>query len=322
MKQLKLLFVREQRPRKGLLALEWVMFAYMLFTLLLLLLTYTKAYNPGEMLKGRLQILVMTLALWGVYRMIPCRFTLLARVGLQMALLSWWYPDTYDYNRMFPNLDHVFAAWDQQLFGFQPALVFSQKLPYHWFSELMDLGYYCYFPMIAVVVMFYFFYRYKEFHRTAFIVTTAFFIYYVIFVLVPVTGPQFYYLAAGVDQIAHGVFPNVHDFFATHQESLPSPGWNEGLFYQLVQGAHEAGERPTAAFPSSHVGISTILMLLAWATRNRRLFYVLLPFYVLLCLSTVYIQAHYVVDVLAGWLSAIIIYAGLLFLTKLSFFRL
>ena len=142
-----------------------------------------------------------------------------------------------------------------------------------------------------------------------------------IFILVPVTGPQFYYLAAGVDNIAHGIFPNVHDYFATHQEALTSPGWNQGIFYQLVQGAHDAGERPTAAFPSSHVGISTIVMILAWCTHNRKFFFILMPFYVLLCLSTVYIQAHYVVDVLGGWLSAIILYFSLLMLTKLSFFR-
>ena len=321
-KWLKFLFARDKKPRKGLLALEWVVLAYMAFTLLLLFFTYTKAYNPKEMLTGRLQILVMTLAVWGVYRMIPCRFTILVRVVLQMALLPWWYPDTYDFNRMFPNLDHLFAGWEQQLFGCQPALLFYEKMPWSWFSELMDLGYACYFPMIAFIMLFYFFCRNKEFLRAAFIVNTAFFIYYVIFVLVPVTGPQFYYLAAGVDNIAHGIFPNVNDYFATHQEALTSPGWEQGFFYHLVEGAHEAGERPTAAFPSSHVGISTIVMFLAWTSRNRRLFFVLLPFYVLLCLSTVYIQAHYVIDVLGGWLSAVVIYTGLLFLTKFSFFRL
>lgn len=320
-KWLKFLFARDKKPHKGLLPLEWVMIIYMIFTLILLFFTYTKVVNPSEILKGRFQILAITLALWGVYRMLPCRFTTLIRVIVQMAFLSWWYPDTYDFNRMFPNLDHLFAGWEQQLWGCQPALLFCEKMPWHWFSELMDLGYYCYFYMIAVVVLFYFFRRNQEFHRASFIVTTAFFIYYVIFILVPVTGPQFYYLAAGVDNIAHGIFPNVHDYFATHQEALTSPGWNQGIFYQLVQGAHDAGERPTAAFPSSHVGISTIVMILAWCTHNRKFFFILMPFYVLLCLSTVYIQAHYVVDVLGGWLSAIILYFSLLMLTKLSFFR-
>ena len=36
--------------------------------------------------------------------------------------------------------------------------------------------------------------------------------------------------------------------------------------------------------------------------------YFLAPFYVLLCCATVYIQAHYLVDVIAGWISAVCIY--------------
>ena len=130
------------------------------------------------------------------------------------------------------------------------------------------------------------------------------------------TGPQYYYLAAGVEQIAHGVFPNVHDYFATHTEALTIPGWNEGFFYNFVAGAHATGERPTAAFPSSHVGITSILMLLAWHSKNKKLFFGILPFYILMCFATVYIQAHYVIDVFAGWISAITIYSVLFFFTK------
>lgn len=85
------------------------------------------------------------------------------------------------------------------------------------------------------------------------------------------------------------------------------------MFYQMVVDAHNAGERPTAAFPSSHVGVTTILMILAWDSRNRRMFYCILPLYILLCLSTVYIYAHYAIDVFAGWVSAVAIYALLYF---------
>jgi membrane-associated phospholipid phosphatase len=312
------LFKIEKRPKRGLLAMEWVVMGYLLITLLLLFFTYTKVHNPQSMLVGRLQIVVMTLALWAVYRMIPCRLTMFFRVLGQMALLSWWYPDTYEFNRMFPNLDHLFADWEQQLFGYQPALLFSQAWSHPVWSELMDLGYAAYYPMIAAVAFFYFFFRYEQFHSVVFIIMTSFFLYYLIYIFVPVAGPQYYYLAVGLDQIAQGVFPNVHDYFATHQEALVSPGWKDGVFYQMVVSAHEAGERPTAAFPSSHVGISTILMLVAWASRSRRLFYGLLPLYVLLCLSTVYIQAHYVIDVFGGWLTAVIFYYGLKWGYKLT----
>ena len=313
---IKKIFEIDRKPRKGLLAFEWAVMAYLALTLVVMLLTYTKLHNPESMLLGRGRVVVSTLALWGVYRLVPCRLTMFFRVGLQLALLSWWYPDTYEFNRMFHNLDHVFAGYEQQLFHCQPALLFSQAVSNGVFCELMHLGYASYYPLIALVTLYYFLYRYQEFGRVAFIILASFMIYYVIFVFLPVTGPQYYYLAAGVNEIAQGHFPNVGDYFATHSESLPIPGWKDGFFYQCVASAHAAGERPTAAFPSSHVGVTTILLLLAWHARNRKLIYTILPFYVLMCMATVYIQAHYAVDVIGGWISAVLIYTVLLFLSK------
>ena len=321
---MKQLFKLETKIYKGLFAAEWAMLAYWLLTTLIIVVCYTKVQNPEAMLWGRVRILFTTAALYAVYRMLPCRLTRLARIGVQLAFLSWWYPDTYELNRMLPNLDHVFATWEQQLFGCQPALLFSQltahlpTLVSNIFSELMDLGYASYYPMIATVIIYYFFFRYKEFQRAAFIVLAAFFIFYVVFIVVPVTGPTFYYQAVGIDNIAQGIFPNLGSYFNLHQECMPSPGYTDGIFYHLVENAKAAGERPTAAFPSSHIGISTILMFLAWHTRERRLFFVLLPFFVLLCFSTVFIQAHYAIDALAGLLSGTIIYYVLFYLTRKS----
>jgi len=227
-----------------------------------------------------------------------------------MALLSWWYPDTYELNRALPNLDHVFASLEQSLFGCQPALLFSQHFGSTFFSELMCLGYSCYYPMMVVVAVFYALYRKQEFERMMVILMGAFFVHYVIFVLVPVTGPQYYYCAVGEEQIAAGVFPNLHDYFLTHSERMTSPGYTDGLFfYHLVETAHQSGERPTAAFPSSHVSICLTLLLLAWHSRCKPLFYTLIPFAVLLFFSTVYIKAHYAVDALAGLLSGLAVYA-------------
>lgn len=228
-----------------------------------------------------------------------------------MALLSWWYPDTYELNRMLPNLDHHFAALEQTLFGCQHALTFAQQWDHPVWSELMHLGYASYYPMIGVVTLYYFFRCYQDFNRASFVILASFFIYYVIFIALPVTGPQYYYLAAGTDNIAQGIFPDVGSYFNQHQEALHMPGWEDGFFYHLVAGAHQAGERPTAAFPSSHVGVTTILMLLSWYSRSRRLFYSLLPLFLLMCLATVYIQAHYVIDVIAGWITGLLFFLAL-----------
>ena len=309
-------FKIDKNPKKGLMALEWVMLGYMAITIITMLFTYTKLVNPEAMLWGRLRVLVMTIALWAVYRMIPCRITKMVRIIAQMGLLAWWYPDTYEINRMFPNLDHIFAGWEQALFGCQPALLFAKAMPWAVVSELMSMGYFMYYPMIALVSFYYFFCRYYEAERAAFVMLASFFIYYLIYIYVPVVGPTFYFDAVGISEITKGIFPALGDYFNSHTNCLPTPGYTDGIFYQLVEDAKNAGERPTAAFPSSHVGVSTICMLLVWHAGNRKMLYVMLPFYIFLCLATVYIQAHYLIDAIAGLISAIVIYFALMAVSK------
>ena len=302
------LFKREKKAAKGLLSFEWVAFGYLAFTVLMMIILWDKLTNAEDMIKGRIQFVLVTLALWAVYRLWPCRLTIFLRILGQMAFLGWWYPDTYELNRALPNLDHLFAGWEQSLFGCQPSLLFSQKISYGWFSELMCLGYVSYFPLMLITYLYYFFKRYKEFQMTAFVMLGAFFIYYVVFVLLPVTGPQFYYLAVGSEKIAAGIFPNIGDWFLTHSKRMAAPGWTDGFWYHMLDLTHDAGERPTAAFPSSHVGVTTVVMLLALRTRSKGLIFTILPFYILMCLSTVYLYAHYVIDAIAGMVTGVLLY--------------
>lgn len=307
----KELLTIDRSPRRGLLALEWAMLIYMLFTFVVIFFTYTKLHNPDAMIWGRVRIAAMTAMLWGAYRLLPCRLTLIARVAAQLALLTWWYPDTYELNRILPNQDHLFAAWEQQIFGFQPTYEFCKAVQSRVFSELMAMSYASYYPLIALTAGYYAVRRYDEFERASFVIMGSFFLYYVIFVLIPVTGPQYYYGAIGLDRVAHGIFPNVHDYFNTHQARLSCPGYSDGFFYHLVESAHQAGERPTAAFPSSHVGITLILLLLAWHSRSKGLFFTVLPLFILMCFATVYIRAHYVIDVVAGLITGTAFYFAL-----------
>lgn len=311
----KQLLKTESKPIRGLLWLEWAMVAYVALTTVLIAFTFNRLHDPMMMLWGRGQALIMTLALWGAYRLYPCRLSLLGRVVGQLLFLSWWYPDTFELNRIFPNLDAFFAQAEQSLFGFQPALTFYRDFGSPVVSELLSLGYVSYYPMIAAVVFYYFFWCYERFLRTSFIILASFFLFYVIFIAVPVAGPQFYYQAVGTDQIAQGVFPWLGDYFdrlpfevTNHDHALPIPGWKDGLFYRLLVDAHNAGERPTAAFPSSHVGITTVVLWLAYEARSRRLLFTMLPLAVLMFFATFYIQAHYAIDAIAGLLAGTMMY--------------
>ena len=302
---------REQVPHSGLLAAEWAGMTYLLFTVIMMGCLWLRLPGISSMLLLRGGYVAATLTAWAIYHQYPSRLTMFLRILVQMIFLSWWYPDTYELNRALPNLDHIFASWEQSLFGCQPSLLFSQKVPYGWFSELMCIGYVSYFPLMLAVYIYYFFQRYTEFKMAAFVIMAAFFAYYVVFDLLPVTGPQFYYLAVGTEKIAAGIFPNLGDWFLTHSERMAAPVWSEGFWYHMLDLTHDAGERPTAAFPSSHVGITTVLMMLALRTKSWKLTCGMLPFYVLMCLSTVYIYAHYLIDALAGFVTGIAVYYAL-----------
>ena len=292
---------------KGLFAVERISLIYNAITSALIVGLFSRMDHPGIMLVERAGIVGITFALIYLYQKYPCRLSAFVRMAVQMSFLVYWYPDTFEFNRLFPNLDHLFAQCEEALFGCQPSLCFSETCHTVWWSEAFNMGYWAYYPMIFLVVFYYFFARYEGFMRTSFVILCSFFAYYLIYIFLPVTGPQFYFHAITPVQAAAGHFPEVGDYFLHHSELMPNPDAIDGFFFRLVEAAQASGERPTAAFPSSHVGMSTILMILA-GKANRRLMWGMFPFYFLLCGATVYIQAHYLIDSIAGFFSAFLIY--------------
>ena len=292
---------------KGLFAVERISLIYNAITTILIVLLYSRMDHPGMMLLERAGIVAITFGLIYLYQKYPCRLSAFVRMVVQMSFLAYWYPDTFEFNRLFPNLDCFFASAEQWLFNCQPSVEFSKLCPDIWFSEPFNMGYFAYYPLIAIVAIYYFVFKFEWFEKASFVIVTSFFLYYLIYIFVPVAGPQFYFPAIGMDNVEACNFLSIGDYFNHNAILLPGPNFEQGLFFELVEASQEVGERPTAAFPSSHVGISTILMIMAWRV-NKKLCYGLIPFYVLLCSATVYIQAHYLIDVFAGWMSAVAIY--------------
>ena len=292
---------------KGLFAVERISLIYNAITTILIVLLYSRMDHPGMMLLERAGIVANTFGLIYLYQKYPCRLSAFVRMVVQMSFLAYWYPDTFEFNRLFPNLDCFFASAEQLIFNCQPSVEFSKLCPDIWFSEPFNMGYFAYYPLIAIVAIYYFVFKFEWFEKASFVIVTSFFLYYLIYIFLPVAGPQFYFPAIGMDNVEACNFLSIGDYFNHNAILLPGPNFEQGLFFDLVEASQEVGERPTAAFPSSHVGISTILMIMAWRV-NKKLCYGLTPFYVLLCCATVYIQAHYFIDVFAGLISAVAIY--------------
>lgn len=208
-----------------------------------------------------------------------------------LILLSFFYGETAYLNHIFfaKDLDPIFIRLDNHIFGFQPSIEFSKHFNMKWFGEILNFSYFSYyFQAIGISSLFYI-YRKNIAEKTIFYVISSFYIFYLIFIVLPVVGPQYYF-------------------------SYPqSQALDTGIFSHAVKFIQKIGEHPTGSFPSSHVGISIIVAIISFKY-FRRLFYFILPLTFLILFSTVYIKAHYAVDVFAGIIVAPII----LYLSKLN----
>lgn len=300
------LFKREKLEVKF-LAVEKLNILYNLLTTLLIIIFFNRLNDPREMLMGRFIIAAATFVVIYAYTQYPSKAIRLVRIVSQMCLLSYWYPDTFEFNRIFPNLDHLFATLELDIFACQPALLFDQACSTLFWREAFNMGYWLYYPMIALVSFFYFFRRPKDVERCTFVIMSSFFLYYLIYIFLPVAGPQFYFPVIGDELAVAGPYPEIGDYFNLNPEITIAQEGKGGLFTELVGVAQSSGERPTAAFPSSHIGITVILVMLAFRAK-RLLAYMLFPIFVLLCCATVYIKAHYLVDAIVGLATGVMLY--------------
>ena len=88
------------------------MMVYMMFTFVLMAFLWNEVVDVKSMLLNRLFFVLILGAVWMVYHFRPCRLTAYLRVVLVMFTLGSWYPDTYEFNRLFSNLDHVFSTFE------------------------------------------------------------------------------------------------------------------------------------------------------------------------------------------------------------------
>lgn len=288
-------------------AVEKLTFIYVFITTLVIFFIRPGIEVIENLLRARLLIILVVFSLAylsSLKNLKILRFTRLAFVG---GLLIYFYPETFDINRMLPNYDHLLAQFEQFVFGFQPSIEFRKAFNQDWISELLNMGYFAYYPFIILTCFYLYFKNKRMFPSFIFVVLFAFLTYYLVFILFPTAGPQFYFQVIGFDNAAAGNFPNIGMYFKTNIIDLAKQN-QTGVFSHLVQSTQQVGERPTAAFPSSHVGVSTLIMILVYKYKEYLLFAILSTFYVFLVLATVYIQAHYLIDVVAGLITAVTFY--------------
>ena len=186
-----------------------------------------------------------------------------------------------------PNdVDASLIAWDQYLLGFQPAIYLESFIT----PELTDFMYFSYSSFLIYIIMFTM-YLYVRKNNTAFretlvSVILTFYIGYIGYVIFPAVGPKF----------------TMSHLFET---SLSGSFITDRLSFLMNYEISEYTRRD--CFPSLHNGVIFLILLFAFKHQKRYAF-LFLPFAIALFISTLYLRYHYFVDMIAGFLLAIIVF--------------
>ncbi len=256
--------------------IDVLFFNYLLISTIFLLLSWN-SINQAWLLIG-LRVIMSLLIVWLCYIHHSGSHSLvkLFRGAYPILLSGYFYSETFFYNKLlFNNIDPILIKSDAYIFGFQPSVEFSSAFSSLLWSELMYFSYFCFYLIIMTFVLYVFFKRRAYFAEAVFKLSFALYFFYLFFSFIPSAGPQFYFNAP--------------------ENRLP----DAYFFNHVMHFIQETAEQPTGAFPSSHVGISVIIVWLSYR-KALSLFKLFGPVVLLLILSTVYIKAHYVVDIIGG----------------------
>lgn len=271
--------------KKHILSADIITVGYLLLTAILILIFDDFSLEFSSPLLLRLIILIVIFSIIFFHFKFDNRWVKFLHLFYPIILLTYFYGETALLSEIIFNgsYDAMVSGWEDFLFGFQPSVEFSKNFSNKWFSELLNFGYFSYYILTFGVSFAFFILKPNQAEKTIFIIISSFLFYYLFFIAFPVQGPQYYFSSALSQTVDSGIFSSA---------------------VRLVQ---YYGEHPTGAFPSSHVGMVVIFLSLSFKKINW-LFYSIIPLFTLILFATVYIKAHYAIDVFAGLISAPLVY--------------
>ncbi len=299
-------FTREWPRARAILepcgAFEWVALLYLGISGALMLIFHENLSHP---------VLHITVH-FGVFAAIFVIVNVADRVGRGelsrsriARTLSWvrdWYPQAvflfcFEELQILVHLtgqawwDPVLIAFDHRLTGVYPGVWLSQ-FSRPWINEALQVAYMTYYVFLTILGASLYRRRLsrsdvspagdpsgaaalRAFWTVMAASMIAYSIGYVISIFLPVEAP----------------------FFAMRSFHLPP--LVGGPATSLINFIESWGRVRGGAFPSGHVTGAFVALLSAWRYR-RYLFWAFLPFFVAMCVSTIYGRYHYIADVLAG----------------------
>lgn len=180
------------------------------------------------------------------------------------------------YDEKLINLEKKYFAW---VLNFH----YNNRANSVFLSEFLHLCYLSFFLLIyGVPLFFYFRQEFLSFYECQFVLLLLLFLCYVTHSIIPAYGPR-----------------NIYEKIKDHRSN--------GFFFRLTHKLLQKGSTPGTAFPSGHTGVSSAVLLTTWHL-NTPLFYYIVPFGVGLIISTIYGRFHYIIDMIFGFLYALIVF--------------
>ncbi len=182
------------------------------------------------------------------------------------------------------DLDSILIELDLLIFGVHPT-VWLESLTIPLLTEYFQWIYTTfYFIPIILGIILYRNSRFSEFYFLIFAFVLGFYLSYIGYFIVPAIGPRF-----TIDHLQTG--PLTGAWFTT----------------AIREALNHLENVQRDAFPSGHTEITLLTMMYA-KKYSKSYFYILLVIGTSLIISTVYLRYHYVVDVMAGIVLAIVVY--------------
>jgi membrane-associated phospholipid phosphatase len=258
-------------------AFEWVTLAYLAWLGAIFLLCHRNIEHAPRCIAVHAAIAVGILSLAVAADHSQSKLTRFVRRWYPLALYIFFFEELQGLvHAIYPGwFDRWLIQFDFDLAGMHPSLWLAQFASPA-LNDFMQFAYMTYFLFLVLLPAV----LYARRERLAFwtvMVSTAIAHYsvYVFAVLLPIESP--YYSLAAI-------------------QSKPLIG---GYCTAVINFIEHFGRVHGAAFPSAHVAGSMVAILASWRYR-RWLFWICLPFFVSMCVATVYGRYHYVADVLAG----------------------
>jgi membrane-associated phospholipid phosphatase len=258
-------------------AFEWVTFGYVGWMLALLAVFHRNIPHAGRYFAAHCGIAVGILMLaWGAARS-ENRVLQFARCWYPLAIYIFFFEELQGLvHAIFPGwFDRWLILFDYNFGGVHPAAWLS-RFATPGLNDFMQFSYMTYFLYLVTLPAL----LCAQGRRAAFwtvMVATAIAHYsvYVIAVLFPVESPYFALASLNLRALEGGAFTAAIEFIER---------------FGRVHGG---------AFPSAHVAGSMVALL---AARRYKpwLFWICLPFFLSMCVATVYGRYHYIADVMAG----------------------